>query len=247
LLDTGAEVSAVSTFLATELRLPTVKRPEHAVQSSTGARVRGPWVRAATVTAATLVANDVPLLVLPDQILSTVPGLLGSDLLQNSIVDLRIPNNDVFCRNNAPRPTEMLTTVRRRRTVLAVRVRVGTIDVDAIVDTGAQRTIGNAALRRRLGLEDTTGPVIAVSSGGGALRGEEIDSPALHLGSLHGVPQPLIYANLPVFATWDLVERPSLLLGMDWLGRLATLVIDYRSRRVAISHCSPLVSGRKSA
>ena len=58
-------------------------------------------------------------------------------------------------------------------------------------------------------------------------RGEIIDTPAIELGSVSMVDASVTFANLYIFKQWKLVSEPAILIGMDALGVLDTLVIDY--------------------
>ena len=44
----------------------------------------------------------------------------------------------------------------------------------------------------------------------------------------------MTFSDLHIFDTWGLTDTPALLIGMDLLGLVDTLVIDYRLREVQI-------------
>jgi hypothetical protein len=44
----------------------------------------------------------------------------------------------------------------------------------------------------------------------------------------------VIFGDFHVFKVWDLEKRPVLLLGMDVLGVMDTLVIDYRRQELKV-------------
>jgi predicted aspartyl protease len=127
---------------------------------------------------------------------------------------------------------------RRLGTLLALRARLGDVEFGAILDTGAQRSIGNLALARALRLALETGPDTAAvvrGADGRALAARQLETPGIRLGATTLPAQPLLYADLPVFASWRWQDRPALLLGMDLLVRLSRLQVDYPRHRVAIA------------
>jgi hypothetical protein len=44
----------------------------------------------------------------------------------------------------------------------------------------------------------------------------------------------VIYGDMHVFKVWGLEDTPAMLIGMDVLGLLHTLVVDYRLKEVQI-------------
>jgi hypothetical protein len=109
--------------------------------------------------------------------------------------------------------------------------------VRAIIDTGAQATMGNEALRtalrrqlarRGLGEDEIQGATGDIQTGHGARV-----SP-IRLGSLQVRDAHVTFGDLHIFNMWELTDTPALVIGMDILGLLDTLVIDYRRKELHI-------------
>jgi hypothetical protein len=58
--------------------------------------------------------------------------------------------------------------------------------------------------------------------------GEVIPMPAIEFGSIQILDTGVTFANAYIFKEWKLLNDPAILIGMDALGLLDTLVIDYR-------------------
>jgi hypothetical protein len=121
--------------------------------------------------------------------------------------------------------------------VIVVDAYVGEIRTKAIIDTGGQTTIANLALRnalaranqRGLGRRDEIiGVTLAVE------KGEIIDIPAISLGSVRMLDPGVTFADMYIFKQWQLTAEPAILIGMDALGVLDALVIDYREHRLEL-------------
>ena len=65
-------------------------------------------------------------------------------------------------------------------------------------------------------------------------RGDVIHTPPIRLGDAQLTNIYVVYGDIRVFELWDLQRQPALLVGMDVLGTLHTLVIDYRLKQVQI-------------
>ena len=65
-------------------------------------------------------------------------------------------------------------------------------------------------------------------------RGTSLVAPAITLGqaTLRGLE--VTFGDLHVFRIWGLEREPALLIGMDLLGSVERLVIDYRRREVQL-------------
>ena len=77
--------------------------------------------------------------------------------------------------------------------------------------------------------------LLSAGNGGDAIAAEQIVTPGFAIGPVRYPSQPLLYADLPVFEAWGWKSRPAILLGMDLLGRLDRLVIDYSRPRVWVA------------
>jgi hypothetical protein len=124
-----------------------------------------------------------------------------------------------------------------RGRVLTTDARVGPLRIKAVIDTGAQQTIGNMALRDAL-LEwrsrltgDEQG-VIGVT--GDVQRGPNIAVPPIGIGEVSISNSRITFVDLHIFRHWGFTDEPVLMIGMDVLGLLDTLIIDYRRRELQV-------------
>jgi ABC-type transporter lipoprotein component MlaA len=118
-----------------------------------------------------------------------------------------------------------------RGQLIVVNAVVGDVHTKAIIDTGGQTTIGNLALRDALAQHRLTfhgkpdqivGATLAVQNG------ELIDTPAIELGPIQIRDSGVTFADMYIFKQWKLTNEPAIMIGMDALGTLDTLIIDYR-------------------
>jgi predicted aspartyl protease len=128
--------------------------------------------------------------------------------------------------------------------LLMVRAAVGNTPVRAIIDTGAQATIGNEALkfaltrqlaRRKKSNDEITGATGDMQEGVGAQV-----SP-ISLGDISIQNVHVTFGDMKIFELWNITDEPALLIGMDVLGLLDTLVIDYKRREI---HIKPMGSDK---
>jgi Aspartyl protease len=119
--------------------------------------------------------------------------------------------------------------------LLVAKVRIGAVEAKAIIDTGAQSTVANLALKEALrhwrphskGTPNTIEGVTADLQ-----EGEDRVTPPIAFGPIEIRTQRMLFADARIFEYWKLTHEPALLIGMDALGLLDTLVIDYRRREL---------------
>lgn len=240
IVDSGSERTVVSTELASQLALPSAGR----------ARI----ISMAEVSEANLFrATDLRLseLLVGDRIVPAfgqtnlgAPGLIGIDSLEGHrlVIDFVAGRMDIRPAGRAaPRrepeftDSDVITVTARRRAgrLILSNAQVNGRRIDMVIDTGAQSSVGNQALRRMMGnhgralprgqLTSVTGAVLTVDVG-------EIDRIAV--GGVDFTNLPVAYADSPAFAVLGLAQRPALLLGMDALRLFDRVAIDFSSRRV---------------
>jgi hypothetical protein len=124
---------------------------------------------------------------------------------------------------------------------LRVQVQVGSVKATGLIDTGAEVTVGNTALREALAERRGTRDESESSVMGVTLDVQQATRariPSIVAGQLIVRNANIAFSDLHIFEHWHLTAEPALLIGMDVLGMLDTLVIDYglgelqiRSRR----------------
>jgi hypothetical protein len=117
------------------------------------------------------------------------------------------------------------------QTLVVVDVRIGDVPAKAIIDTGGQTTIANLALRAALNRHSMLfrgQPDQIIGATKDVQDGMIIPMPAIKIGSIQILDAGVTFADMYIFKQWKLLNEPTILIGMDALGLLDTLVIDYR-------------------
>jgi Aspartyl protease len=232
-LDTGASSSAVTAMVALALGIPTDQSPPVLLRGVTGSATV-PTIRVDTLSVGDL-AVDSPILPIVPDAMGGAQGVLGSEGLANKRIFIDFRHDQIviaYSRDEkAGRDFVRIPFSSLRGQLIVVNAIVGQIHTKAIIDTGGQTTIANLALRDALarrnlsskGLPDQIiGATMAVQDG------MLIPMPAIELGSIQMLCSGVTFADMPIFKQWKLVGEPAILIGMDALGMLDTLVIDYR-------------------
>jgi hypothetical protein len=143
------------------------------------------------------------------------------------VEDARIPEQH--------EPGEIVITARRQHgQLILTHVKAAGYDLDAVIDTGSEVTIGNLALRDQLirGNRDKflTLTVIGVTGAKMDLQFARIGE--LELGPVTLRDVPMAFADVPPFKMFGLSNEPALLLGTDILETFRRISLDFRSRKV---------------
>jgi hypothetical protein len=167
-------------------------------------------------------------------------GVLGSEGLQDKRIHIDFARDRIVIsrshRERAPRGFRAIPLKLTRIGLLVADVRIGSIRAKAVIDTGAQRTVGNLALRKALmrrpsrdpEMEDIIGVTLDLQ------RGESIPTPLIAFDDLVIRGARMTFGDMFLFQQWKLTRQPTVLIGMDVLGLLDTLIIDYRMRELQI-------------
>ena len=117
-------------------------------------------------------------------------------------------------------------------------MRVGRrIRAKAVIDTGAERSLGNLALQSAMNKgRKKREPVSAVVHGAtpDIADGDVQEIREATIGDMTLTNLEVIFADFHVFKLWGLDQEPAMLIGMDMLGVLERLVIDYRRNEVSM-------------
>jgi len=236
-LDTGASNSAVIAKVAEDLGLPpTGALLLHGVTGSATV----PFVTVDTFVVGDMEAHSTMLPIVPDA-LGGADGVLGMEGLSNKRIFIDFLHDKItIIRSHMQRAPNGYVTIPLTRTangLLLAKGFVGSVRVQAIIDTGGQATVANlalqAALKRRHGNQD-----LRLSSIVGATddvqSGQDVPVPPVSLGPVVIRAPFLTISDLQIFAIWKLNREPAMLIGIDTLGLLDILVIDYRRMELQI-------------
>lgn len=237
--DTGATRSAVTMRTAQRLGTPLDARRNVLLQGATGSAI------APAINVQSLRVGDLSLQ--PD-FLPVVPyafggadGLLGTDGMGEHRIAIDFGRDRIdIARSRNRRAAQGFSTVRflpDGQNLLVVRATIAGKTVRAIIDTGAHSTVGNLALRTLLGrrIESAESRRTEVYGATGAVQvGDGVRVPAIRLGDLFVFDSTVTFADLHLFDNWQLGNEPALLIGMDILGLVDVIVIDYRRHELHI-------------
>jgi len=239
IVDTGASYSTVSPQLAQTLGLEPSDEFPFIVNGITGSE-RAPSIPIDHMEAGDLQLSSLRLPVIQASILAGADGILGAAGLKNERIMVEFARNRVTISRpklgRAPRGFQRIHTNILENGLMTVPVTVGGVRAIAVIDTGAERSLGNPALRKALAhwqntrkeplFTDVFGTTSEVT------RGEHGLAPIIVFGPLKLLDVDLIYGDFKIFDIWNLSERPAMILGMDVLGTVRSLGIDFRNREL---------------
>ncbi len=173
-------------------------------------------------------------------------GLIGLDLLKSERVVIDVAARRMrVTRSSAPEEASGVIVVRGRSRfgqLILVDSSVRQRKVFVVLDSGAESTMGNPALRAMLyheriskGRPDERRLIELLSVTGQTVMGELDEMPELTLAGIHLSRVPVIYAELDTFRRFGLVDEPALMLGMDVMRLFQEVSIDFRRREVGFT------------
>ena len=232
-LDTGASHSAVTALVALALGIPTNQSPPVILRGVTGFATV-PTIQVDTLTVGDLSVDSPVLPIVPDA-LGGAQGILGGEGLTGKRIFIDFRHDKIvitFSRNErSSREFVDVPFHALHDTLVVVSAMVGDVPTKAIIDTGGQTTIANLALqraifRRKAQFRGQTDQIIGATKD--IQEGELMSMPPIHFGSIQIQDAGVTFADMYIFKQWKLLNEPAILIGMDALGLLDTLVIDYR-------------------
>jgi Aspartyl protease len=232
-LDTGASHSAVTALVALALGIPTNQSPPVVLRGVTGFATV-PTIRVDTLTVGDVAVDSAILPIVPDA-LGGAQGILGSEGLAGKRIFIDFRHDKIvitYSRNEkSGRDFVDVPFHSLRNTLVVVNAMIGDVRAKAIIDTGGQATIANLALRdalARTSLLHRGKPDQIIGATKDIQNGEIIAMPAIQFGSIQILDSGVTFGDMYIFKQWNLLREPAILIGMDALGLLDTLVIDYR-------------------
>ena len=238
LVDTGADRTAISSELASRLGLQDAGPAT--LYSVTGqSRVGTARVPLLDYTARKVTNLDAALL---DRRFMGADGILGLDSLRSQRIQFDFKNETLTIVPSKARVREEDGTI-----VVTGRIRNGRLvltdawaensRVTLVVDTGAEVSLGNEALRRtlmRAGALEKSDVVELISVTGEKLVGQFWVIDELEVGGVILKGLPVVFADTHAFQPLGLADRPALLLGMNALRGFEKVSIDFARRKLRV-------------
>lgn len=237
-LDTGASHSGVTAQVAAALDIPLDRSPPMMLQGVTG-RAQVPAIKVDNLSVGDLLLAPARLPIVTDA-LGGAEGVLGGEGLNDKRIFIDFRHDQItITRSRNERAGVGFMTIPLQRTssgLLEINATVAGVPVKAIIDTGGQTSIGNVAMRNALyrrtlnhgQLEHVEGVTTDVQIG------ESYAIPPIELGPLEMRGVHVTYGDMHIFEHWKLTREPAVLVGMDAIGTLDVVIIDYHRRELQL-------------
>ena len=238
-VDTGAERTSIAQELARDLRLGLGQRARlHSMSEVSQIQT----VLIPTLEVGGRSVRDIHAPALQRRYIGA-EGILGVDSLQSQRVSFDFARQQMTVTNSRKREeywgkdTIVVTARNRLGHLVLVDASVDGQKVWVILDTGAQTTVANNVLRRKLerkGRLHATTAIMLQSVTGGQVPAEQTVVKRIRLGGIDIQDMPVAFADVHPFTKLGLTDRPALLLGMDALRLFDRVSVDFPNRRVRL-------------
>ena len=163
-------------------------------------------------------------------------GILGLDSLQDMrvLIDFAEGRMSVADAENAGDATGYEIVVRARAKLgqmIITDARLDGVKTAVIIDTGAQNSVGNMALLRRLRAKEHE-RFRATDVHGTVIEGDVAFAKRLQIGRMDLSNVPIGFADSPALEALGYKGKPALILGMGNLRNFQRIAIDFPTRRV---------------
>jgi hypothetical protein len=244
-LDSCADTSGITKRVAQALGLPTDGTHQVLLHGGIGS-AKVPLVPIRSFNVGDLSLGHTELPIVPDA-LGGADGVLGTSRMAGRRIMIDFHHDLItITRSHGQRaPPGYLTVPFQvvRPELIVVDAYVGHVPAKAVIDTGGQVSIANMALRTALErrrieqnrvaskLEDVTKATMPADS---------LDSPPIAIvapslkEAIEISDDRLTFADMGIFDRWQLSKQPTVLIGMNTLGQLDILIIDYQRRELQI-------------
>jgi len=233
LVDTGAQATVLSRELADSLGLFD-RRPVTLIGMASRVATRtvaidglGIGQRRTNVARAPLVEG---------RHIGGADGVLGIDALQDQRILLDFDKRRMTIatpdEGKGRAGYEIVVRARPRHGQLIIAdARIDNVRTAVVIDTGAQVSIGNPALARRLrARKGNAGELYDIN--GAVAQGHLHVARRANIGKMQLESLPIMIAPSPAFDALDLDERPAMILGMRELRLFRRIAIDFGTRRI---------------
>lgn len=239
LVDTGANRTVVSTAIASAMGLSS-----------------GPLARLHSVTGTSLVRTaNVPQLELSHDRVRSVEaavleaanmgadGIVGVDSLRSEkvIFDFRTRMISIIPSQQRVRDEEGTIVVRgklKQGHLIVTSATANRVPLTAVLDTGSEITMGNAALRNRLEARGRLGSperIAMKSVTGKILVGEAFHMTNVSIGDVELHDLVILFAISPIFDRLGLENRPAMLFGMNAMRAFDKVSIDFVRKQLRMT------------
>jgi predicted aspartyl protease len=243
IVDTGATHSTITPDLVRALGLKPADASTVVVNGVTGT-TQVSAVMLDKLQTGDLIMDGLLVPVVWAPIMAGADGIFGAAGLTEKSLSVDFQRNRVEISGGvqATVRTDALRIHATRLThgLMVLGVQVGSVHALAVIDTGSERTLGNLALRDALNARRRPGTVAEVTSVYGATAqvepGEIWRAPTIIIDSLRINDVKVIYGDFHIFKVWEMQEKPAMVIGMDVLGTVGSLGIDFKNQYVYLTN-----------
>lgn len=236
LVDTGANRTTISRQIATDLKLPS--KGQATLHSLVGPSI-APIAVVPTLHLTRKPSRSVETPLLESEHMGA-DGILGTDVLGSKRVDFDFVGKTMSIVSADTRffnqPGTIVIEGRRKNGRLIVTdATANGRHLTVVVDTGAEVTIGNEALRQALakGRPDLR-PIELVSVTGEKIVGEYMFVREFELGGVALTNLAVVFAPAHTFEQLGINDRPAVLLGMNAMRSFRKVSIDFANRTMRV-------------
>jgi predicted aspartyl protease len=233
MIDTGAQATVLSLDLADRLGLHE-REPAFLVGMASRVPVEVARLRDLTLGSRVWDIETAPLVAQAN--IGSADGILGLDSLQEQRVLLDFEDRTIAVADakalGGNRGFEIVVRARRELGQLIItQASLDGVRVNVLVDTGAQNSVGNFALRDRLrGRHAGTTEMTDIN-------GVEVSTNLrlardVRIGQAQLQNVPIAFIDSPTFRALGIDDQPAMVLGMNELRMFRRVAIDFKERRV---------------
>ena len=239
IVDTGATYSTVSPGLVRTLGLKPTEVSGIVVNGITGtAQVNA--VTIDTLQTGDLIVDGLVAPVVWAPVMAGADGIFGAAGLTEKSLSVDFQRNMVrVARSVEPalkKEAVKIHAARLTHGLITLESEVGRVRTIAVIDTGSERTLGNLALRDALKIRKRTGAEALVTSVYGATeqveRGELWRVPTISIDRMRINDVQVVYGDFHIFKVWGMADKPAIIVGMDVLGTVGSLGIDFKNQDI---------------
>ena len=234
IVDSGADTSVVGLRIVRDLQLP-LGTP--AVLNGMTDRSIVDRVKVDSLTLGPTTIEDLQLPALSEDDVGG-QGMIGIDALVRQRIMMDFDKRQIkvedATRPAKAMPGDIVVIARRSRgQLILTHVRASGLSLDAVIDTGAEMSIGNLILRDKLVRRHQKFQQVRALG----VTGKEIDLqvaviPELQIGGILIRNLPVAFADVPPFHIFGIADEPALFLGTDVLQTFRKVSLDFRARKV---------------
>ncbi len=235
-VDTGADRTVVSRELANDLKLAT---SGSAIMHSMAGVGEVTTVHVPTLEVGGRRNDDIKAPALSREHLGA-NGLVGVDSLKGRRVVMDFKKGTLSVTNSKVREvvdpdTIVVTAQSRYGQLILVDCDIGGVPVTVIIDSGAQSSVGNLALRQMLEKRKKVRnffPTVLTDVTGTQMPADAAQVASIRLAGFTMTNVGVVFADVHPFKRFNLLKRPAMLLGIDTLRAFQRVSVDFAEKKV---------------